>query len=132
MAQRTYNEKQSKIKRSHDDLEWFDGATHIWEARIKPVAEGGDTGLCAEAKRLWEEAGMGMHWPPKCTKGTKARAQKHIRHAAEIISLTRLITTANETSDKDGDTPYMELYDDTTWRLTNGRKTEIGQGWEHS
>jgi hypothetical protein len=109
MAQRTYNEEQGKLKGSHDDLEWYDGATHIWEARIKQVAEGEDTGLCAEAKRLWEEAGMGWHWPPQCTKRTKAKSQKHIRQAAEIISLTRLITAANERSDKDGDTPYLEL-----------------------
>ena len=26
----------------------------------------------------------------------------------------------------DGDTPYTELYDGTTWRITNGNKREIG------
>jgi hypothetical protein len=100
MAQRTYDEEQSKLKRSHDDLEWFDGATHIWEARIKQVAEGEDTG---EAKRLWEEAGMGAHCPPKCTKGTKAKTQKHIRRAAEIIS-----------------------------QADKSRKRKVGQRWGHT
>jgi hypothetical protein len=26
----------------------------------------------------------------------------------------------------DGGTPYMELYDGTTWRLTNGEREEVG------
>ena len=46
--------------------------------------------------------------------------------AAEIIAITRLIESAQERSDVDGDTPYMELYDGTTWRLTNGERDEVG------
>ena len=32
----------------------------------------------------------------------------------------------NNAQDLDGDTPYMELYDGTTWRLTNGERDEVG------
>jgi hypothetical protein len=126
MAQRTYNEDQSKQKRTGADKDWFDGATHVWQARIKQADDGEDTDICAEAKRLWEEAGMSKYWPPPVNKFTKKRAQRPINMAAEIIAITRLIETAQERSDVDGDTPYMELYDGTTWRLTNGERDEVG------
>jgi hypothetical protein len=126
MAQRADNEEQSKQKRTGADKDWFDGATHVWQARIKQVDDGEDTGICAEAKRLWAEAGMSNYWSPPVNKLTKRRAQRPINMEAEIIAITRPIETAHKGSDVDGDTPYMELYDGTTWRLTNGERDEVG------
>jgi hypothetical protein len=69
---------------------------------------------------------MSNYCPPPVNKLTKRRAQRPIHMAAEIIAITRLIETAQKRSDVDGDTPYMELYDGTTWRLTNGERDEVG------
>jgi hypothetical protein len=90
------------------------------------VEQGETTGVCAEAKRLWKEAGLAHRWPPAATRHIQKESRKAIALAAETIALTRLLTLAKDKSDANGDTPYMELYDGTTWRLTNGTRKQIG------
>ena len=89
--------------------------------------EQGETwGICAEAKRLWQEAGMGERWPTLIKKDVRRRSKKKIEQAATNIMETRLEHELKQRGELDGDTPYTELYDGTTWRITNGNKREVG------
>jgi hypothetical protein len=126
MAQRTYRTDKEKAGRKGSHRDWQESAPPIWKARILQVGRGETTGICAEAKRLWEEAAMGHRWPPTITKDIQKSSKRTIALAAETIALTGLITMAMEKSRTNGDTPYMELYDGTTWRLTNGTRKQVG------
>jgi hypothetical protein len=90
------------------------------------VENGEKRGLCAETKRLWQEAGMANNWPPPARKGTRRKSKKPIHIAARKIMENRLNYELEQRSEIDGDTPYRELYDGTTWRITNGNKREVG------
>ena len=58
--------------------------------------------------------------------GNRTRAKRVTKMAAKRIMDSRLKTELAQRGDKDGDTPYSELYDGTTWRITNGTKREVG------
>jgi hypothetical protein len=126
MAQRTHEEDKKQRLREKNPLERKDSPSHVWRGRLAQVEQGETKGICAEAKRLWHEAGMGDKWPPPVSNRVRSRMKKHILRAAERINESRLLHELELRSKKDGDTPYNELYDGTTWRLTNGDKRKIG------
>ena len=59
-------------------------------------------------------------------KNTRRRSKKPIEQAAKRITDARLESELQRRTEQDGDTPYKELYDGTTWRITNGSKREVG------
>jgi hypothetical protein len=71
---------------------------------------------------------MEENWPPLVKKSTRRKSKKPIREAAKIIMENRLKYEMEQRSEIDGDTPYRELFDGTTWRITNGDKREVGLG----
>ena len=104
-----------------------DAPSAVLRQRIRDV-EGGDTkGLCAEVKRLWTEAGMAQKWPPPMSGDTISENNHNdIEEAAERISFQRLRKAIARRSQSNPDTPYDELWDGTTWRLSNGSRKQIG------
>ena len=99
MAERTYRTDKEKAGRKGSHKRWQDSASHIWKARILQVEQGETTGVCAEAKRLWKEAGLAHRWPPAATRHIQKESRKAIALAAETIALTRLLTLARDKSD---------------------------------
>jgi hypothetical protein len=69
---------------------------------------------------------MENQWPTPEKKDVRRRSRKTIEHAARIITENRLLFELEQRTELDGDTPYAELYDGTTWRITNGNKREVG------
>ena len=126
MAQRVYNEKKRRKEYEIKDQGCQDYPTHVWTTRVAQVEQGETLGICAEAKRLWSEAGMQRCWPPDTRKNTYARSDENIKMAAETIGLTRLIEQIDIRTKMNGETPYDVLYDGTTWRITNGTRKEVG------
>jgi hypothetical protein len=126
MAERTYRENKKLQRRDREASNRKDGPSHVWQARLKQVEQGETRGLCAETKRLWQEADMAGHWPPRIEKHMRRRSKKPIPKAAKKIMEDRLKYEMERRSEIDGDTPYSELYDGTTWRITNGNKREVG------
>jgi hypothetical protein len=125
MAQRTYNEKRKQLERK-EKWKRKDSATHVWKARLVQVEQGETVGICAEAKRLWQEAKKSTQWPPRIRKRATQRDRKMIEIAAKTITEKRLHHELQQRSEIDGDTPYAELHDGTIWRITNGDKREVG------
>jgi hypothetical protein len=126
MAQKGHNERQKLRKRGREASNREDGPTHVWKGRLIQVEQGETRGRCAEAKRLWQEAGMERQWPPQIGKRVRQRMSKAIALAAKKIMKTRLQAEMERRSVIDGDTPYGELHDGTSWRITNGNKREVG------
>jgi hypothetical protein len=117
MAQRTYRENKKRRHRDRGASNRKDGPSHVWQARLKQVQQGETRGLCAETKRLWEEADMANNWPPQVRKETRQKSKKPIQQAAKRIMEKRLNYELEKRSEMDGDTPYRELYDGTTLRM---------------
>jgi hypothetical protein len=128
MAERAYKENKKLQRRDEEASNRKDGPSHVWQARLKQVEHGETRGLCAETKRLWQEAGMEDNWPPLAQKDTRRKSKKSIQQAAKKIMEDRLKYEMERRSEIDGDTPYRELFDGTTWRITNGDKREVGLG----
>jgi hypothetical protein len=70
---------------------------------------------------------MGHKWPPpRDRQGDYTDDAGDMRLAAARISHTRLTISVREHSLQNPDQPYEELWDKTTWRLTNGSRRQVG------
>jgi hypothetical protein len=104
-----------------------DAPSAVLRQRIRDVEHGETKGLCAEIKRIWQEAGMSHKWPPNMSSSQEYEDNSEdMEVAAETISWTRLSTAIHERSKSHRDMPYEELWDGTKWRLSNGSRRQVG------
>jgi hypothetical protein len=104
-----------------------DAPSLVLRQRIKDVEAGETTGFCAEVKRIWIEADMANNWPPLMGQDDDYRGYGNdIETAATTISQRRMEAAIKTRSRNNPDTPYDELWDGTTWRLTNGSRRQVG------
>ena len=70
---------------------------------------------------------MPHKWPPPTNHGGTYRDNfKDIDLASRRISFRRLQRTIEERSAVNPDVPYNQLWDGSTWRLTNGSRRQVG------
>jgi hypothetical protein len=104
-----------------------DAPSLVLRQRIKDVEDGEVKGLCAEVKRIWEEARMPHKWPPPLDRvGAYPDEALDMERAAEKISFSRLKQAVRERSERRPDSPFYNLWDGTQWRLTNGSRRQVG------
>ena len=129
LAQRA--RRQREVPRSQHAGERLtrDSISHTFVTRIDDVSEGDTKGLLAEAKRLYEEAGLGHCWPPRVdqpSQGRRAATVRNIQTAAESVAKKRMDEWIQARHFEDEDTPYHELYDPIPWRIRNGTRNQVG------
>jgi hypothetical protein len=66
-----------------------DATTTVLLGRIKDVCDGDTRGLCAETKRIWEEANEGHKWPPIPGTNGKHLSKTQNKATAKKVAETR-------------------------------------------
>jgi len=93
---------------------------------MRHTREGDSHGFCAEAKRLWEEARNPEQWDEDADQSTETAARRAIEEAASYIAKKRLRKWIERRDRKDPDTEYGDMWDQQTWRCTNGTVNQVG------
>jgi len=126
LLRREHENRTSDEERTHSGGRQ-DGPSMVLRQRIIDVEHGETKGLCAEVKRLWLEARMPHKWPPPLqAQGAYRVNRKDIETASTRISEDRLRREIGKRSEANPDMPYDQLWDGTSWRMSNGSRRQVG------
>jgi hypothetical protein len=117
---RSRGERRRREGKDEDYIDWM---TRLSVGKVK---EGWTGGFHAETKGLWEEAGMGTEWTKGPGPRATAKRKRKRKRAARKISTARLEKWLTNSSDRDYEADYWQLYDGTSWRTEKGTKEEVG------
>jgi hypothetical protein len=93
---------------------------------VQDVEAGEEAGLCAEAKRLWEEADMAYCWPQRKVRKGQLSNRRDIKAAARKVAKSRLRAETQTRAPKSGNTPYSQLIETSNWRVRTGTRRQVG------
>ncbi len=96
------------------------------DCRMEAVLEGDSSGLFAETKRLWEEAGLSDRWYADLSVISKRQRKEEINLVAQEIAEHRMDEVIRAFGEEDPETGYDLLHDKHRWRTRTGSKREVG------
>lgn len=103
-----------------------DYISRITNERMESARRGTRSGLFAETRRLWNEAGKLHRWDADLTGQTHLQRKREIKKIAQQIAARRMERAIEVLGREQPDTAYDQLWDNEQWRSHQGTRKEVG------